>query len=371
VDESASTSNGSQTRQLGNSKVQVELRDSSESAIFAVTGLTDLDALRKIPAEELQKYLTVRVQRPGVAINPTPLLGSVEVTKTELCFTSRFPLSESLQYQVVLAPPLRTGPVDDKPILFSKLTKKRNPAAKVSAVYPSSDVLPENLLKFYIHFSAPMSRGEAYKRVHLMYGDTEVDSPFLELGEELWDSDQMRFTLFLHPGRIKRGLKPREDIGAPMVEGNAYRLQIDANWLGADLQPIGTPFVKKFRVVGADSQQPDMRHWKLTTPKVNSKQPASITFDEPLDEALLKRVISVRDTNRTSVDGHVALARDETVWSFVPTEPWKKGTYTFQFASTLEDLAGNSLARRFETAEQESLDPEPVPPHFFIEWVIP
>ena len=35
----------------------------------------------------------------------------------------------------------------------------------VEHVYPSTDQLPENQLKFYLHFSAPMSRGEAYSRI--------------------------------------------------------------------------------------------------------------------------------------------------------------------------------------------------------------
>ena len=38
----------------------------------------------------------------------------------------------------------------------------------VEAVYPTAERLPENQLKFYLHFSAPMSRGEAYRRVQLL-----------------------------------------------------------------------------------------------------------------------------------------------------------------------------------------------------------
>ena len=41
-------------------------------------------------------------------------------------------------------------------------------ATVVEEIYPTADVLPENHLKFYLHFSAPMSRGEAYLRVHLL-----------------------------------------------------------------------------------------------------------------------------------------------------------------------------------------------------------
>ena len=62
------------------------------------------------------------------------------------------------------------------------------------------------------YFDAPMSRGEAYRHIHLVDAKTgrEVEAPFLELGEELWDGDFRRFTLLCDPGRVKRGLKPRE-----------------------------------------------------------------------------------------------------------------------------------------------------------------
>ena len=46
----------------------------------------------------------------------------------------------------------------------------------------------------------------------------------LEVGEELWDADQCRLTLFFDPGRIKRGLRPHLEAGPPLTEGEAYRL---------------------------------------------------------------------------------------------------------------------------------------------------
>ncbi len=363
------------------------MRESSESATFAVIGLAKLDWLQKLPPDELQKCLTVRVYQPGLAIAPAPLLGTLAVLEKELQFTSRFPLRSAVQYRVELAPflteGLTEGITEDEPLLFSILPKQRMAASTVTAVYPSTDVLPENLLKFYIHFSAPMSRGEAYKRIHLMHGDSEVqgdaevhgdaevESPFLELGEELWDNEQKRFTLFIHPGRIKRGLKPREDSGTPMLEGKTYCLQIDSDWLGADLQPLAKPFVKKFRVVAADLKQPDPDKWKVHTPKSNSRQPVALTFDEPLDQALLSRVVSVRDASQAVVRGHATMTRNETIWSFEPTEPWKPGTYTIRLESTIEDLAGNNLARRFETQEQETIADEKFISEVSIEWDIP
>lgn len=369
ADDTAVDKKASQIQPVGSSGLRVELRETFESAIFAVLGLKSIEQLEKLPAEELQKRMTIRVQQPGLETNPTPLLGTYSVAGNELRFESRFPLSASVLYRVELSSQLQGHTIDVKPILFSSLPKKRIEAAAVTAVYPSADALPENVLKFYICFSAPMSRGEAYKRIHLMHEDQEVESPFLELGEELWDAEQKRFTLFVHPGRIKQGLKPREDIGAPMVDGNTYRLQIDTDWLGADLQPLAAPFAKKFRVVAADSKQPDRLSWNVVSPAAGSNQPVVLTFDEAMDHALLNRVVSVRDATGFAIPGVAKISQNETQWSFVPTGPWRRDKYSIRLESTLEDLAGNNLVRRFETLEQEANEDAKAPADVVIDWV--
>ena len=79
------------------------------------------------------------------------------------------------------------------------------------SVWPSRELLPENLLRFYVSFSAPMSRGEAYRRIKLIDASTGklVDAPFLELDEETlvtrWDTV---YTI-VRPRSNKRGLRPR------------------------------------------------------------------------------------------------------------------------------------------------------------------
>lgn len=360
-----------QIQRIGNSSVQVELREAANYATFAVLGLSKIELLQKLPPEDLQKSLTIRVHQPASAGNLPALLGTLSVTENELRFSSRFPLSSNVQYRVELDPRLLDGPYDLQALVFSVRPKKHATAAAVSAVYPSAAVLPENVLKFYIHFSAPMSRGEAYKRIHLMHDGALVESPFLELGEELWNTDQTRFTLFLHPGRIKRGLKPREDSGTPMTEGKEYTLHIDADWLSADLQPLTAPFVKKFRVVGADALQPDPKKWIPVAPKANSKQPVTLTFDEPIDHAMLNRVVRIQDASKAEVPGSVTVKKNETFWSFEPTDPWKPGRYSIVLATNLEDLAGNSLARPFETKEQENETLVKIDSEMAITFVVP
>jgi hypothetical protein len=345
-----------QSQRAGTSAISVELRETSNASIFAVLGLPNADRLRTLDADQLSKLLTIRVQpMEGDVVLPT-LLGTYSFVDGELLFQSRFPLSESVRYQVELASPLDDLKQILPSLLFSTHPKPKLPAASVSAVYPSSDVLPENLLKFYVHFTAPMSRGEAYQRIHLMQGSREVKSPFLELGEELWDIEQTRFTLLIHPGLVKRGVKPREDSGPPMSSGNEYTLQIDSSWRSADRQTLASTFIKKFRVVDADDLQPNPAMWKIGTPTANTTEPVTLAFDESLDHAMLNRVLVVRGPSGDRVEGDTTVEQHETRWSFKPAKPWKSDAYRVEIATNLEDVAGNSLARPFETETVDEAD---------------
>ena len=106
--------------------------------------------------------------------------------------------------------------------------------------------MPANLLKFYIHFSNPMSVGDVYSHIRIL--DTEgnpLELPFLELGEELWDSESRRLTLLFDPGRIKRGLKPNRETGTPLTQGETYTLHISEKLLDAKGRPLKKEFLKK------------------------------------------------------------------------------------------------------------------------------
>lgn len=336
-----------------------ELRQSPAEAYFVLIGLEDAQKFASLSQDDFAKIFWVSVHHPNDATPRPSLLGTYRVDKGELRFESRFPLSPNAQYLLVFDESEWNSRVSTKSFdakqtlrreyLFSPFKSELAPAAKVVNIFPSAAELPENVLKFYIHFSAPMSRGEAYERVHLFCEDKEVESPFLELGEELWDAEQTRFTLFIHPGRIKRGVKPREEDGLPLAEGKSYQLVVDQDWKGADRQKLQSRFVKSFRATVADDEQPDPTKWKLTTPKLNSQEPVSIQFNEPLDHAMLNRVLVVKNDANIRVEGELLVSENETLWQFKPSVPWRKGDYSIEVATNLEDLAGNSLARPFES----------------------
>lgn len=285
--------------------------------------------------------------------NLPPVAGSYRVEADHIVFVPRFALQRGQPYRVRVWPNRLKGAPAAWPGLWQDVLILPDsdvaPRTRVVAIYPSSDLLPENQLKFYIHFSQPMRRGEAYRHIRLLDNTGHpVPYPFLELPEELWDPSQQRFTLLLDPGRIKRGLKPREEFGPILESGNSYTLLIDAQWKDAAGRPLIEGAAKKFRVTEPDEQQPNLESWKLRLPRAGSREALEVLFDEALDHGLLQRMIWITDATDSPVPGQVEILRKETVWRFVPENPWMAGPYQLCVDARLEDLAGNSLARPFE-----------------------
>src|SRR5260370_1311916 len=205
-------------------RISIQLRRPSEKeskASFLVKGLSEKElgelSRAKWDREQWTTLFFIRVdhaQKKEPTLLP-PVLGSYRVENQSLVFEPRFPLTAGVPYRATFDQarlPNSSRP-KAQPIVanFTIPKPQSNPTTKVEHAYPSADPLPENQLKFYIHFSAPMSKGEAYQHVHLLDSmGNEVSLPFLRLDAELWDQKQTRFTLLFDPGRIKRGLKPRE-----------------------------------------------------------------------------------------------------------------------------------------------------------------
>jgi hypothetical protein len=266
-------------------------------------------------------------------------------------FEPRFPLTPGVRYLVRFDPSRLPGGGTGKPITTTFQLPKPPVVATTAVrhVYPTRDRLPENQLKFYIHFSAPMGRGEAYDHIRLLdaAGKT-IERPFLTIGEELWDPAGTRFTLFLDPGRIKRGLKPREESGPVLEEGKSYTLVIDTGWWDAAGNPLKAGYRKSFKA-GPEVERPvDPRQWKVTAPPAGSREPLVVRFPEPLDHALLQRVLWVTGPDGGGVVGTVAVSDEETCWRLTPEKPWRAGGHHLVAETILEDLAGNAIGRPFE-----------------------
>jgi hypothetical protein len=319
---------------------------------FEVSGFSEATRKRladKDFAAQLVEVFTVRVDTGKKDV--PPLLGEYKVKDDTLTFKPRFPLQRGLGYRAVVHPDKL--PADGEKYAAVEetflLPRPKTAPTVVERVYPSSDKLPENLLRFYFHFSAPMRRGEVYKHIRLLNAEGKpIEGPFLELDQELWDEAGRRFTLLIDPGRIKRGLRPREDVGPALEQGKSYTLEIGREWLDATGEPLKGSFRKKFRVVPPDETQPDPKTWKLQAPAAGKAEALLVTFPKALDHGMLQRVIQVTDDRGRNVDGTVAITDEETRWRFTPKESWRAGAYNLVVDTALEDPCGNSIARPFE-----------------------
>lgn len=332
------------------------IRFDSQSSAFLLEGLGEFT----VEDTELPKTFTVSVDAPDVP----PMLGSYSRRGHAILFTPQFPLQAGLKYRAIahirgLYPISLTVDVPKPEVRRTTV---------VQHIYPSASTLPENQLKFYIQFSNPMSRGEAYEHIVLLDTDgVKVERPFLELGEELWDFDTQRFTLFFDPGRIKRGLVPNAQLGLAIREGKQYTLVIDNGWHDAEGAELVADFRKTFNVGPAERQLLDPKTWRVKAPKRATRQSVMVEFPRPLDQALVQRQLQVLDSTGQTIAGYITVDRDETRWSLTPTDEWKTGEYSIQIGNILADLAGNMVDRPFEIDLLEKTDS---PPNGFI-WSIP
>jgi hypothetical protein len=305
-----------------------------------------------------------------------PVQGSYRLTNNRLVFEPLFPLQAGVNYHAVFEPAKAVRPpagtsFDVIETILRIEKPKAKPGTIVSQVYPTANSLPENLLKFYLHFSAPMSQGKVYSHIHLLNARNEkIDLPFLELDEELWNPDGTRLTILFDPGRIKSGLLPREQDGPVLREGNSYTLKIDTTWPDAAGAPLKQGFTKKFIVAAPDVGMPSPARWKMTAPEAGSINPMTLDFPEPLDHALLQRLLWIEDAGKHAVEGQVQVGNVERQWAFVPNQAWKDGDYRVVIGTGLEDLAGNSVARPFEVDRVQRPDDEFVPDYVTLEFKI-
>ena len=311
-----------------------------------------------------QAILRVHVAQgdPASAELP-PVLGDYAVRAGALRFIPRFPFDAGQRYEVVFDPSsLSSARGGSAPIRSSALrtmvevpAPDREPSTRVVAVYPTGPEVPENHLRLYIVFSAPMGLGGGSVHVRLLDEDGRpVADPFLPLDVDLWNADRMRYTVLYDPGRVKRGIRPNAELGRPLSVDRRYTLVIDADWRDAAGQPLVAPFRREFRVGPARERALDPAAWRLDLPAGGTRDPLAVRFPLPLDYGLLQRALRVATGGGRPLAGEIRVEQGETRWTFTPRAPWRPGEYQLVAAATLEDVAGNRIGRPFEVDAVEA-----------------
>ena len=122
---------------------------------------------------------------------------------------------------------------------------------------------------------------------------------------------------------------------------------------------------KSFRAVAAASKRIDPSKWQLITPE-KPDAPLEVRFPEPLDHALLGRLLTVSNSAGKLIEGRVEVSEGETRWCLQPVKPWVAGDYELHIGKELEDRAGNRLDRLFdEDLNEQKKTAPPILKHVF------
>jgi hypothetical protein len=269
-----------------------------------------------------------------------PILGEFTQTDSAVIFRPLVPFTRGLHYHVVYQMQL----IGDFDVPLDETAKV--PELKI---YPSTDTVPENLLKLYFQFTEPMVEGQSLRHIHLVNakGDTLANT-FLDLQPELWNTEGTMLTLWIDPGRVKRDLIPNKTMGNPILRGMHYTLHVSTRWKskqGKELKELNN---KRFYVTARDEKIPDVNQWTLLPFKNGTETYLQVNFQEPLDYALIQSAMIVLDSDGKAVAGKWKTGKSETAALFTPDEPWKAGAYRLKVESRMEDLAGNNLSRPFD-----------------------
>jgi hypothetical protein len=324
-------------------------------AAIELTGLTDDEraALKDdAPAAVWESLLTVSVQAANPEATPPAVAGRYSVTDRGVRFTPAFPFQPGRRYdvRVDLGRFRRDEPHTLRTTVALPGGETPPAEARVMGVSPAGQAVPENLLRFYIWFSAPMSRETGLPHVTLTDERSGVVAgAFLPVDGGFWNHDFTRYTLYFDPGRVKEGILPNERMGRPLVAGHRYRLAIATTWRDAQGAPLVEPFEHRF-VAGPAAKAPlDLDTWQIALPPAGTRQPIVLRSPVPLDHAIALRAVGITSAGGEAVDGDVSLDVTDTRWQLVPREPWQAGSYSIVALETLEDPAGNRIGRAFET----------------------
>jgi hypothetical protein len=320
-----------------------------------VTGLSRGDLARLSQAhltpEEWSAVLRVTVTGAPASGGDLPVAGRY-VVDGSLRFVPMFPLDPGREYGVVFDPSQVPG--RGLPLLARLTAVVSIPAPAKAAttvvedVFPSGAEVPENLLRMYIQFSAPMGLLASLDHLSLTDGQGKaLTGALLPLDTELWSPDRTRLTVLFDPGRVKRQILPNREMGRPLRAGGRFTLVVKKTWLDGQGMPLQSEFRKDFRVGPADERALSTKHWRISAPAAGGRDPLTVTFDKPLDRGLVQRAVGVtRAGAALSGDGRIEAA--ETRWVFVPKDPWTSGEHALAVLPMLEDPSGNRIGRAFE-----------------------
>lgn len=330
--------------------VSLETEPGTRQVIVHITGwsLAELAALR---AADLTPAAWEPIARVTVAGGmDVPIAVRHRVTDTGVDLVPRFPLDPGREYAVTVDPTRGPAPRPDGLVWTRVTVPPVVPAGThVSAIYPSAAVWPENTLRFYLHFSSPMSGTSGVGHVKLVDASGhEVRDALLEVDVDLWNREYTRRTVFFDPGRVKHGIRPNVELGRALIAGQAYAIVVSQEWRDASGHQLTREFTHAFTAGPALTQPVLPANWTVESPRSGTRDPLIVRFPHALDEGLLQRALGVQDASGTPLEGMVTVGEGESSWTFNPAMPWRAATHNLVVLTLLEDPAGNKVGQAFE-----------------------
>lgn len=338
----------------------------SIQATALVCGLTCTAALAiegglQAPAN-VDSNLTLTLDTVPVDLNPSDVL-QVFVGEQSTCCTDKLPIAGHYQthrsvvtfdpaFDFIAGQPYTaryrtnrnpdTSTVETYEFIIQPQTENLTP--QVLAIFPSGKVIPENTLRFYLHFSTPMQPHVSRDFIKLIDSAGKPDtSAFMAFKQELWNEDRTRLTLLMDPGRIKRGVAQNLRQGPALLEGNDYAIVVEKGWHSATGVKTTARYEKPLEVSAALRSLPNIQQWNISPLRVQTTDPLVIDFDRPFDRVLALSSITILDGNGQAISGTVSIENNETRWRFVPDFPWKDLTIHIDVNPEFEDVAGNNF----------------------------
>ncbi len=301
---------------------------------------------------QVASLLRVKVAEAGGPDDDLPeVSGDYDIRGDEVRFIPHFAFDSGVLFRAILdlRPLGLPVPTEFQALEFSFSRDTGTAETKVCHVFPSSDLLPANLLRFCVRFSGPMKRGRAQDNIQILGSDGEpIPDALYRAPVELWDRSMTCLTILLDPGRLKRGVGPNRMLGPPLKVGQQYTLAIGTGMIDVQGRPLRDPFNKSFSVSEAIRATLAIEHWKISRPVAGSHDSLELTFPRPLDWAQLWRAITVASESGQPLGGSIDISVGETCWRFTPDEPWQARAHRVRVAPGLEDVCGNTSSGPFD-----------------------
>ncbi|WP_299681549.1 hypothetical protein [uncultured Dokdonia sp.] len=274
-------------------------------------------------------------------IHKKAILGEYTQNETTINFIPLLPFQKNSDYTVIYGNEVFPFTIALNPS-YKKLA--------ITTLYPNTDTVPSNFLKWYVQFSKPINPTKVYDHITLINNrdGTEVDRALLPLETPLVSDDGTLLTLWIEPGRQKRDLGPNKRLGEVLIPNESYTLLIDKNLKDRQGIPMEMDFKHSFTISNADRKKPSITSWELQPPLANTKDLLVITYKESLDYGSLQNNLQIITASGNIIAGDFTILSNQNSILFKPLNVWNKETYILKCKPIIEDLSGNNLERLFD-----------------------